>query len=497
MLIAATGLTRFAFRSHYLYDLDSVNFALALRRFDPAAHQPHPPGYFLYVCLGRLANLFLHDANSALVAISIVFSCGAAVMVYSLADCWFGRRAAFFAGLIFLFSPLVWFHGTVALTYIVEAFFSALVGYLCWQVSRGAVRFALPAAVATGVAAGFRPSSILFLCPLLFFSLRKSSRRRLAGGMAALVLTTLAWLIPMIRISGAQRYFSALVSLWRIAPGKTSGFTSSIVNSVARAGAIVDIVMLSFGVATLLILRGLSRKSAAERSNAVFTWVWITPGLLFFTFVFLPFVNSGYLLILFPPVCAWAGLWAANWYADGRLPKAAKVGLVVCATMANAAIFLWAPVYSSCREVRKFETELTDIVKALPQIASPRDTMIVGFDSHFLGYRHAGYYLPQYLTVQYPEVRLASGIRVFAMRNRDTRLDPGLAAGSFLYFVLFPLPLGDAEYSDYLTTVRKRFPPGDLRSVARNGHEFVMGPAKDLHFLFPAAAQGELTVHKP
>ena len=38
---------------------------------------------------------------------------------------------------IFLFSPLSWFHGTVALTYIVEAFFSALVGYLCWRVYSG------------------------------------------------------------------------------------------------------------------------------------------------------------------------------------------------------------------------------------------------------------------------------------------------------------------------------------------------------------------------
>jgi hypothetical protein len=37
----------------------------------------HPPGYFLYVCLGRL-NLLIPDANAALVAISVAASCGAA-----------------------------------------------------------------------------------------------------------------------------------------------------------------------------------------------------------------------------------------------------------------------------------------------------------------------------------------------------------------------------------------------------------------------------------
>ena len=161
LLMAAIGLTRVVFRSHFLYDVDSVNFALALKH-ESAAHQPHPPGYFLYVCLGRLANMMFHDANTALVAISILFSCAAVAMIYMLADAWFGRSAAFFAGLIFLFSPLAWFHGTVALTYIVEAFFSALVGYLCWRVYSGTGRFVVPAALAIAAADGFRPSSVLF-----------------------------------------------------------------------------------------------------------------------------------------------------------------------------------------------------------------------------------------------------------------------------------------------------------------------------------------------
>ena len=34
LLALVTALTRFAFRSHYLYDIDSVNFALALDRLD-------------------------------------------------------------------------------------------------------------------------------------------------------------------------------------------------------------------------------------------------------------------------------------------------------------------------------------------------------------------------------------------------------------------------------------------------------------------------------
>ena len=135
--IAAVALTRVLFRSRVLYDLDSVNFALGMLRFDPSAHQPHPPGYFLYVTLAALINRFVANPNTALVAMSVAASCGAAWMIYLLSREWFGTEAARISVLLFLFSPFCWFHGIVALTYIVEAFFSALVGYLCWRASRG------------------------------------------------------------------------------------------------------------------------------------------------------------------------------------------------------------------------------------------------------------------------------------------------------------------------------------------------------------------------
>jgi len=488
IMAAVTALTRFAFRSHYLYDIDSVNFALALKRFDPSVHQPHPPGYFLYVYLGRMVNLIFHDANSALVAISIVFSCGATAMIYVLANNWFGRKAALFAGLIFVFSPLAWFHGTVALTYIVEAFFSALTGYLCWRIYCGAGRLILPGAVVVGIAAGFRPSSLLLLGPLLLFSFRNATRKQAAAGIGASALTLLAWFIPMIQICGGKAYISSLVSLWLTVPSREMFFNSSVLNSFARACVIVGIYFLCFGCAALLPLKAFGRESSAHRRKTIFTRVWIAPGLLIFTFIYLRFVNSGYLLALAPPVCAWMGLWASTWYANLRLSRALKILAISGCAAVNTMIFIRAPVYCSYREVRRFENELKTIIRVLPQVASSKNTMIVGFDSHFLGYRHAGYYLPGYLTVEFPEVQLTSGVRIFAMHDRDTQLESRLSTIPFRDFIIFPLPLGDSEYSTYISSVRKRFPPGELRMTVRGGHEFAIGPVADLHILFPVAA---------
>jgi hypothetical protein len=494
LFTCALVTTRVAFRSHYLYDIDSVNFALGLRRFDPGSHQPHPPGYFLYICLGRVVNAFFCDANTAFVAIGIAASCGALAMIYALADIWFGRNAAVFAVLIFLFSPLGWFHGTVALTYSVEAFASSLVGYLCWRLSSGSSGFVLPIALAAGLATGLRPSFLLFLSPLLLFALRRVSLKRILVGVGVLALTLLAWGVPMVRQSGGlAAYSSALFSLWRMVPAKQTVFNSSLANSVARVLSIAGIYILCFGCAALLTFR-LRRIGPGplgpniDRRKKIFTWIWIGPGLIFFSFIFLRFVNSGYLLVISPPVFIWLGLCASRWYEELRLRAAAKVALVAVLAAVNILVFLYAPFYCSYVAVRHFEAELASVIAAVPQIASPSDTLIVGFDSHFLGYRHAGYYLPAYAVAQYPEVRLVQGIRVFAMEHGDTRLLDKLPLARFKYFLFFPLPSDDTEYRDYMVRVRARLPKGALRTVVAHGREFSIGAIGDLPLLFPASA---------
>jgi hypothetical protein len=205
--------------------------------------------------------------------------------------------------------------------------------------------------------------------------------------------------------------------------------------------------------------------------------------------VFLKFVNSGYLLVIAPPVFAWLGLKEADWYQRLPMTRIRKMALMGACAVANSLIFLCAPVYSSWSSVHRFEGELESVVRTIPTIALPADTMIVGFDSHFLGYRHAGYYLPGWFTVQYPEVRLASGIRVFAMEGADTRLAATLPLNRYRNFLLFPLPTGNTEYADYMVRIRSRLPQGSTRTIRAGGHEYTFGRVSDLPLLFPEAAK--------
>ena len=114
------------------------------------------------------------------------------------------------------------------------------------------------------------------------------------------------------------------------------------------------------------------------------------------------------------------------------------------------------------------------------------DTVILSVDSHFDGFRHAGYYLPGYLTVEYPEAHLKEGPRIFSMHERDTKFLTELPGAPYTRFVLFPLPAEDS-YREYLQTVTVRLPTGSLHTVSAGGHEFITGPISDLPLLFPEA----------
>ena len=73
-LSVLTVLSRLPYRARMLYNWDAVQFALALSEYDVVKHQPHPPGYILYVALGRLVHGWLGDAAAAYVLLAVAFS---------------------------------------------------------------------------------------------------------------------------------------------------------------------------------------------------------------------------------------------------------------------------------------------------------------------------------------------------------------------------------------------------------------------------------------
>ena len=70
-----------------LEDIDSLNFALGLHDFDPARHQPHPPGYPVFIALAKIVRAVWPSDAAALAFLGAL---GGALALFPLrrSPCW-------------------------------------------------------------------------------------------------------------------------------------------------------------------------------------------------------------------------------------------------------------------------------------------------------------------------------------------------------------------------------------------------------------------------
>jgi hypothetical protein len=364
-----------------------------------------------------------------------------------------------------------------------------VLGLISWQVYSGR-RSLVPGAVVLGLAAGFRQSSLLLLGPLFLLSCRKASRRQIFAGAAAFCATALCWFVPMVVESGGlSRYFAALYGMWSAVPAQRTVFSHSLLEGISlglsRVVVMLFVATLCFGPFVFLPL--LTRRVDSENKRG-YVLAWLVPGLLFFTLIYLIFVNSGYLLILCPPIFAWLGSRMAQWMRAST-DRWATGGVVTACTILNLVLFVWGPWYCSFRSVRALEADLALMQRSVREQFSPRETLLVSFDSHFLGFRHVGYYLPEFLTLAYPESQRGGRTAALGMVGGRTQV-LAQPPGGRRTFVMLPLPPGQ-RYDRYQQSVIDLFPAQALRAVTDRGHLFRVGTLADLRYAFPVTLRSE------
>jgi hypothetical protein len=214
-----------------LEDSDSVNFALGVRDFDVARHQPHPPGYPVYIALAKLSTSALSMAGVAVPDVRglAIWSAVAAGALPWLLFVFFATlpgdgntRRAMIASVLTACSPLVWFAGVRPLSDLaglaaacgaLAALGSGLVFHEKQALTpKGSATWLVLGAFLAGVAVGFRVQMALLTLPLVAVALLTVPRRRVAV-LAALTFGVAVWAVPLILLSGGpEGYLRALGS---------------------------------------------------------------------------------------------------------------------------------------------------------------------------------------------------------------------------------------------------------------------------------------------
>jgi 4-amino-4-deoxy-L-arabinose transferase-like glycosyltransferase len=405
-------LTRIPFHSQVLYHWDSVNFALGMEHFDVHAHQPHPPGYMLYVMLGRLVNLLIGDANASLVWISTVAAGLAVVVIFFLGRSLWDRRSGIVASLLLLSSPLFWFHGEVALSYMAEAVLVSLVALLCYRHLTGEDDRVWLSALVLGVAGGFRQNTMVFLLPLWAVAAWRFRWRTAAVGLIVLALSCAAWLLPMMAFTGgATRYLEAVGAASQGIVQESPLFDGEQIAYNGARLAVFTCYALSIGLIPLVLgawrwgkchlrqWRSLLRQPRAQ----LFLW-WIAPSLIFYLFIHIR--QQGHSFTFMPTALLLTGAaigQVADWIG-ARYHRVVFAGLIIVVVSVNALVFLAAPptlfgsqrlLFSapSWRAIRAQDSYVGERVGAIRAHFTPQRTAVLAAGRSF---RYPDYYLRDY-----------------------------------------------------------------------------------------------------
>jgi 4-amino-4-deoxy-L-arabinose transferase-like glycosyltransferase len=444
-LFFLTVFSRIPFTSRLLYHMDSAHFALAIDKYDIRVHQPHPPGYFLYVMLGRFINLFIRDANSTYIFISILFSGLAVVAVYYLGKEIFDKKIGIFAAAVALTSPNVWFHGEVALTYIVEAFFSTLIALLCWRILKGKHKYIWLSVFVLGVAGGIRQDTVVFLFPLWLFSVKGVPVRKVLASVGLLGLVCLLWFIPMIRMTGGwNAYYSAFRDLWLFNTGHVSVFEKGWASFKIFSSTLFRFIFYGIGagifvlgLATYSLLRS-KRLKSLDREKVFFFSLWILPSFFFYLFVFIHPTNPGYVLIFLPAlfVLTAVSIEVITMRLQNVLKRDVAVTIMIVIITINALIFILSKYPTSYSEIKTHD-ELLSVMLTNLRTVDPSNTVIFITPYTFYSLGHIEYYLPEYRVYQIDHRAASTGEvrKTFWGVNRETFLtDQIILPGGFSQF---------------------------------------------------------------
>ena len=353
-------------------DIDSVNFALGVQDFDVARHQPHPPGYPVYIALSKVSAAVFggtgHAAPAALAIWSAIAGAALVVLLFALGRAldptnhraWWGMAIA-------VASPLFWFTALRPLSDMTGlAFAISAQALLIFVVTRRAEtesdKMLLLGALLAGLAAGVRSQTVLLTAPLLIAALalpgRVSSRAKLLGVVSALA-GVLIWAVPLLIVSGGPAGYAAAL-------GSQAGedFTGVVMLWTTRTPRVAaNALMYTFlwpwggmvvgGIVVVAALIGALRLARTDRQ--VLMWLAIAFGpYAAFHLLFHETATVRYALPLVVPV-AFLVATAFDW--AGRRPGRILSGVLVAILLMTSAGAVRAygsdeaPAFRAMREV--------------------------------------------------------------------------------------------------------------------------------------------------
>lgn len=360
---------RLIYLSPWLEDWDSVQFALALHNFSIVDHQPHPPGYPLYVFLGKVVNLFFNNDNLSLTTLSAILGSATAIPFYFLLRQMVQKWLALIAAIILLFVPLHWTLSEVALSLVPGTFFTTVTALLLYYGLKSQ-KYLLAGSFLAGISIGvrFAEFSIVIALLALVLLLRKNWQDFVKTSLLFL-LGVIVWFIPLIILTGWNEYFYSFTTHAEYIIEHDSFFSQKI-TFLQRLLFIWNLILKGYSIyfVPLIILGILQIKKLIKNPkdfDIQFTLIWLFSYLLPLIFIY-NFELQRYTLPLLPPILVLSAV------AIGRMKKELVILFYI---IIGFGIF-----WNSIQQVQKIHSQIPPTIAPVLYIKEnfdPKKTLLI------------------------------------------------------------------------------------------------------------------------
>lgn len=411
-------LSRWFLKSTYLYHWDSIQFALALEKFDLIKHQPHPPGYIVYVFFARIINSIIDNPNLALIIVGIAFSILGLILIVKLTKDIFGSLSGYIAGILYIVNPTIWFHGLVAEVYIVEAVTVLLVLYLAYKyLNNKNTRNLIFLGIFLGLLGGVRQVTEVLILPLVIYVVFFTKGFTWKSGkifLISLITANLVWVIPLIYLTGGiSSYFSALTAIVNVTIWQSYSVLKinllienlSLFWQTLKSALSIQIPILILATLPFIAKESRGRYKIVKEKMWFFIMA-IAPG-----FLILPafiITNPGYTLYLVPIfliLSAGAIVFIRDVVGKWNRKFGEIIFWLIIIIVSATSIFNFYTTKpmdfkyasASLMSVTEVDRETEKFITSIRKQFNPKtDIVFINQGSVFQGIRHLQYYLPEF-----------------------------------------------------------------------------------------------------
>jgi hypothetical protein len=205
--------TRFLAMARTLWDWDEALLCLGMRSYDVTLHHPHPPGFPVYIALGRIVQTVVPNEFRALQAVNLAAGMLVFPAIFLLArELRLPFVTATIAAALCAFFPNVWFFGGGAFSDVPSLVLVVFAVAFLFRGCRDANAYLIGSAL-LALAAGIRPQNFLIgLAPGVLATVcraRAAWRDVVFAAMVGTIIVTVAFGGAMAATGGPKPYFAS------------------------------------------------------------------------------------------------------------------------------------------------------------------------------------------------------------------------------------------------------------------------------------------------